>query len=377
MSKKIKIPLIIILIITVLFFIPYCILFNTSYFNRINIQDNNNNNFNYNNDIANIGSDLIQIDNKLYYNYVNGECLKYGTYEIGSYITRRVNWDGFSVSPQNIRLSEVYKGKILDSWAKSDSYFIDSEGINPFIEDGKYINGDIIIEYFDFSNKTYKEYITIKNPEKYILQPSFTVIGETIYFYSKDCSLYLYDGESIKLVADIKDLESRDFYLQTKGYISNSQIYYQGYIDNKLYIYCYNTERKKIIYKFCIDDVPNAENGVSNLIADGDDVYFLADFNKLYHINLKENTIEKLFETKGVITANYYNQKLYIGVEKYLDENGLYTLDLSNNKKVQKLNTKETCGVYILDDEWIYFTDQNEKVYRITPDGKSIEKVFG
>lgn len=346
--KKLKLILCIIIPIIILATALYLIFFNTIYIKCINLKtefvDNS-----YNNTIANISSKLIRIEDKLYYNYVNNDPFKYGTYEISELITKRVYWEGIKLYPTEIDLDYVYNNKILEQYS-DDLKFLD-------VRLGKFVIDN-----------------TTKIPNKY-KDYYFFIYNNQIYFMSED-SLWKYDEKNTVLLTTKDDLQINSFD-SFNCYVNNSQIYYQNYIDEKISICCYDIESKKIIYKFCIDDVPNAENGVSNLIADGDDVYFLVDFDELYHVNLKENTIEKLFEAKGVITANYYNQKLYIGVARYLDENGLYVLDLSNNKKVKKVNNKETCGVYILDDEWIYFKDQNEKLYRITPDGKTIEKVFG
>ena len=68
------------------------------------------NNNTYHNTLANGTSSLVQIDDKLYYNYRNGDGLRYGTYEITESMTRRVYWEGPALSPRNISLDNVYDG---------------------------------------------------------------------------------------------------------------------------------------------------------------------------------------------------------------------------------------------------------------------------
>ena len=84
-----------------------------------------------------------------------------------------------------------------------------------------------------------------------------------------------------------------------------------------------------------------------------------------------------IFDCDGTIILNGYNGKLYVGVYDGIDDNGLYVIDTETDEVTKIYDDKAVCGVYIVDNKWIYFADEAERLYRITPDGKVFEKVFG
>ena len=68
---------------------------------------------------------------------------------------------------------------------------------------------------------------------------------------------------------------------------------------------------------------------------------------------------------------------LCLGVYDDSIKKGLYVIDNKTNQIKKIYDDSEVFSVYIVDDKWIYFTDENERLYRITPDGKTLEKIFG
>lgn len=77
----------------------------------------------------------------------------------------------------------------------------------------------------------------------------------------------------------------------------------------------------------------------------------------------------------STLCMNYYNNTLYYGV-MHEKNSGLYRVDCSKMSKAEKIYDKGVCSIYILDDEYIYFTDFDENLYRIKNDTKKVEVVF-
>lgn len=77
----------------------------------------------------------------------------------------------------------------------------------------------------------------------------------------------------------------------------------------------------------------------------------------------------------STLCMNYYNNTLYYGV-MHEKNSGLYRVDCSKMSKAEKIYDKGVCSIYILDDEYVYFTDFDENLYRIKNDTKNVEVVF-
>ncbi len=60
-------------------------------------------------------------------------------------------------------------------------------------------------------------------------------------------------------------------------------------------------------------------------------------------------------------------------------DKGIYSIDTSTDKTTKIFNDGiELNGLYIVDSKYLYFTDNAYfNLYRITQDGKNLEKVFG
>ena len=68
----------------------------------------------------------------------------------------------------------------------------------------------------------------------------------------------------------------------------------------------------------------------------------------------------------------------YIGSDgNYNSEKGILAVDLNNPDNPKKIYDGAVSSIHILDNEWIYFTDEDCVLRRITHDGKKVELVFG
>lgn len=313
----------------------------------------------YNNVIANTESNLVKIKNRLYYNYYSGDIFKYGTYEVSSGLTKRVYWEGPSLSPGFISLNNVWEDKILDT-------YLDENGT---------------ANYFDIDDKKYKPCFTVDNDKDIVLDGYYFIVDGVQYYFSKDERLYILDNGKLRFIASPELLKLNDFNFMDNCYINSNYIYYKNFVNNEIYICRFDIDKQKVINEYCIKDIPHTENGFENFIAKEDDIYFLTEnHNKLYHVDLKDNSAQKLFETAGVITFNCYNDKLYVSVHLDSTEeksNGLYIIDTKTSEINHIYDKMGVYGIYILDNKWVYFTDKDDYLYRITKDGKNIEKVFG
>lgn len=301
----------------------------------------------YNNTVANLYSKLIQIEDKLYYNYCNGDCINYGTYEISSNKTRRVYWNGIRITPTEIELDNVYGGKIMNGYTS----YLD-------VDSGKFIDNNVL--NVPENMKDYRAFVK----------------DNTWYLISEE-NLYKINNGNFQLLVSKDELNIKEFFFEQSLYLNGNFVYYQTYNKegNEIEICKYNTDTKQKAV-FPIGNIPNTENGISYMLADEDYAFIVVDYCRLYCINFSKNTITELFETKGLMVVNYYNNQIYVGVQYSPEENGVYLIGLSNQNPVNRLTDIEAGSIYILDDEHIYFTDRNECLYRVNVSEKNIEKVF-
>ena len=312
----------------------------------------------YHNGICNVSNELIQIDDTIYYNYPR-DCMYYGTYEIKTGSLRRVHWDGFKLYPNNISLDDVYQNRIYKDNALN--------------------------LYWDFENDTLIEDTDIP-PCKVREDGTY----ETLRFFANDDMYYFSDSELDKWdedkgfsrIASSSDLgdDSIRMYISDGFYISDSFIDYIVVDDKKDQLsYClkrFDIASKKIVNQISFGEIfPGRSFSSSDLISDGDNVFALFDGVVLYRFNYSNNSAEKIIETNSVIYMNCYNHSLYYGVMHEKDA-GIYKIDYNGKAKPEKIYDMGVQSVYILDDDYVYFTDTDGNLFRITTDGKIKENVF-
>lgn len=375
-SKRIKITIV---IATVLLFfgIAYFCFYHSVSFHKITLKSTNVN-YSYQNDKVNTGSNLVQIGDKLYYNYMNENILKSGLYEISADVTKRIDWGGISLLPAYATsVSTTYNGIILDDVLYSTESYTDDSDDNPFLYNYEVLCGDLIIKKYDVERNSFSDYLTIKNPDKIKLYQNFSIVDDTIYLYSIDNGIYRYENNSLKKVFDAQKLNFHSVLMSYSSYINKNMIYYPNQDNDIMSICRYDMNTQKVVDEFTIGNLPDCEDEIYNLIATDTYIYFTSgNFSAVYRINLKTKKIEKIFNTDGVVTVNIIDNQPVLAVEKSNKDNGIYVVN-SKTSEFERIYQKEACFIYNLDDELIYFIDSERNLYRITSDGKNFEKIFG
>lgn len=375
-SKRIKITIV---IATVLLFfgIAYFCFYHSVSFHKITLKSTNVN-YSYQNDKVNTGSNLVQIGDKLYYNYMNENILKSGLYEISADVTKRIDWGGISLLPAYATsVSTTYNGIILDDVLYSTESYTDDSDDNPFLYNYEVLCGDLIIKKYDVERNSFSDYLTIKNPDKIKLYQNFSIVDDTIYLYSIDNGIYRYENNSLKKVFDAQKLNFHSVLMSYSSYINKNMIYYPNQDNDIMSICRYDMNTQKVVDEFTIGNLPDCEDEIYNLIATNTYIYFTSgNFSAVYRINLKTKKIEKIFNTDGVVTVNIIDNQPVLAVEKSNKDNGIYVVN-SETSEFERICKKEACFIYNLDDELIYFIDSERNLYRITSDGKNFEKIFG
>lgn len=375
-SKRIKIAIVIASVLLLLGIAYFCFYHSVS-FHKITLKSTNVN-YSYQNDKVNTGSKLVQIGDKLYYNYMNENILKSGLYEISADVTKRIDWGGISLLPAYATsVSTTYNGIILDEVLYSTESYTDDSDDNPLLYNYEVLCGDFIIKKYDVERNSFSDYLTIKNPDKIKLYQNFSVVDDTIYLYSIDNGIYRYENNSLKKVFDAQKLNFHSVDMSYSSYINKNMIYYPNQDNDIMSICRYDMDTQKVVDEFTIGNLPDCEDEIYNLIATDTYIYFTSgSFSAAYRINLKTKKIEKIFNTDGGVTINIIDNQPVLAVEKSNNGNGIYVVN-SKISEFERIYQKEACFIYNLDDELIYFTDSERNLYRITSDGKNFEKIFG
>ena len=326
-SKRIKIAIIIASVL--LFFgIAYFCFYHSVSFHKITLKSTNVN-YSYQNDKVNTGSNLVQIGDKLYYNYMNENILKSGLYEISADVTKRIDWGGISLLPAYATsVSTTYNGIILDDVLYSTESYTDDSDDNPFLYNYEVLCGDLIIKKYDVERNSFSDYMTIKNPDKIKLYQNFSIVDDTIYLYSIDNGIYRYENNSLKKVFDAQKLNFHSVLMSYSSYINKNMVCYPNQDNDIMSICRYDMNTQKVVDEFTIGNLPDCEDEIYNLIATDTYIYFTSgNFSAVYRINLKTKKIEKIFNTDGVVTVNIIDNQPVLAVEKSNKDNGIYVVN--------------------------------------------------
>lgn len=309
---------------------------------------------NYYNSLSNSDVSLVQIKDKLYYNYLNSDGFNYGTYEITANNLQRVHWNGLTFNPKNISLNDVYNQKI---------YMDNCEN-----------------RYWDFEEDTLKEDKNMpvcKNNSDGTAAELRLFCNNSIYFYSDD-ALYKWVNNQKQLIVTRKQLGlNEDVNIMDTVYLFDRYIDYIKTENSDCRFCRYDTKEKKIINQIEFTSISNLSKRAGNAVfSDIDEAYYVDGNESIYRFDLKKQSYVQTAKTTGQIFANYYNHTLYYSVEYDDNNNGFYSLSYQKQKTPQKLLEHGTSGIYILDDKYLYFTDDRENLFRMTTDGKNVEDVF-
>lgn len=321
--------------------------------NKNDVSDKLFETFHKNNISANIGANILKLDNKLYFSALN-ENLDTEVYE-------------YKEGQPELIYSEPMP-EIFEDKKKFSFYYI--------------LNGKILLSadsdtYFDTETGRMIESSNNYSPDN---NDYISFINDNQRYFSDLNSLYKYDKGEYKLLLTNKDLNTNYLPLDSGiYYLDEPYLYYQKSVDGKIFICRYDIDNKEVVNEIEVLDTEDEYTFVHNIIADNNNVYFTFE-DTLYQVNLENNSIEKLFEPDGKIIANYCENKLFIGVSFSKSQNGLYIIDLEQGKKAEKIYDKEVDGVYLFDKEDVYIDsysdDDNYFIYRISMDGEKVEKIF-
>lgn len=339
--------------------------------NNICIEKSNVNNESNNNSANGMSADIVQLGDKLYINDFEdkGDSYRNTIIELTTHKTRYIYSENFKKEDQNISflgLNNTLDNRILLS-ADSDTYLDTSNGK--------------LIESNNSYSPGYGQY------------DSFTE-NNIRYFYNLE-RLYKYENNKYSLLIDAKKqgLEWLSFEPGTL-YISKSDIFYQEYKNNKLFICRYNILGKTVTKKYEAVKKADRSTTVRNIICDGNKVFYIYDkydkkakLNRYYLscLDLETSEVKIVYESPCYLIANVYDGIVYLSIsgdsnKTSIGEKGLYKIEYKTNRKPEKIYDGEPDGIYIFDDTYINFVEYSDNdvmtVKRIKLTDNSIEEVF-
>lgn len=313
-----------------------------------NIINNSRNNYH-------AGGNLCRIGNKLYYNYQRGG-LDYGLIEISNQNVENIYNEGF-VFKDNIQLNYLF-------FDYKDTIYILNNGI----------------KYFDFEKKSFLDYVKIDLDDDYSIQDICILDDNSILYTTIDKScdevfpvpskLFLYDVITNKssVIIDKSVISFCETY---------DKIYYVTCQGEKYYLFMYDLSSKEDLlvttlpgYDSIYLMIDQHNNLIFNVVKeyDGDNY----SRNSLYKLNLNDDVVklDLVYSCKDY----YYNYNIYNNAVYVCTESGL--MKFCGGK--QTLLYGRVCReCYIVDDKWVYFIDYDSKLWRVTQNGDTLEKVYG
>ena len=345
MKNKKKIILFVIILIVIIPVLVLIIIFpHRSYPNDIIIESSSVNNF-YNNSVANKTTDATQIGDTILYNYTE-DVIDYGTFAITTGNTKRVYWNGLQFYPSVPSLDILYHNKVLKN-SNSDDFFD--------IKKGEFVSTE-----------------TQYSPDKH--EAFYCFIKDNCrYFVSSDNKYYQQQGDEYKMIADISSA-STDL-SKSSSYITNEYIYYSDYANEQFWL-CQYKRKSESIKKLRFEEGDVVVDSESLLANDEKLIFLSMDYDTLYVADFNTNRIDKLYHVdEGVMTVNLYKNSIYIGVRAAKEE-GLLEVPVDNTDSIRWLSRKKIYGVYIFDNNYVYYQDENKNFYRVTTDGKRTDNIF-
>lgn len=313
---------------------------------------------------------LVKIGDRLYYNYCTPNVLSYGTYEISSNGTRRISWGIGPVirdTDQTLEPIAVYGGALVSD---RTSYDFDSVYLRGFNE-----------TLHSFSNE-----IKIDTSGTQCNGERFECIDGKNYFITST-HVYEESGGKLKDIVNIYDKSDNEILDYKILNIHNGVAYYAKEDGSGCIIGYYSIDSGK---KEQLCTLPVECERITNIFSDGkrlitevgygyENVISPDSYLRIYFTDTeKDNIPQVLYENNG---SEAYGRCLLYGDALYYNvaeaDGGIYMLDLDDVSHTEKIYDGFVGSIHILDSKWIYFTDDKEALYRITHDGKTLEKVFG
>lgn len=333
--------------------------------------------------------DLIKIGDKLYYNYEPtdslDDLLTYGIYEISSLGSSRVYWKGPQFHPcpsSNLFSLKAIEGEII------------ADGTTLLYDE----NNTVEIQKYNLFTKRLETYRKLETA--YGEEPRNFEYIDGVYFYESLNSLYMekdgkleklfdtgYHGEAGPNTFSVNGNILREtINLNNFCYVSKDELYYTKSLEDTTTVCRYNIPDKKeteiASFEYPADDI-------SYLFVTGDKAVICISSakeyreSKLYAVDLKSDKAPVRFMQKYNLYSTQFSQgvldgNMYIGSSgDFGTVKGIWAVDLNNPDNPKKIYDGDVYSVHILDNEWIYFTDGDCVLRRITHDGQTLEIVFG
>lgn len=307
----------------------------------------------YNNYLA--CGQLVRIDDKIYYSY-RSDVFSYGLIEITENGFRRLFWDGelpfLSLSLAISRSIHQYDGQLILEWHSQMKYYSSVDGT--FSENGAL-------------NIVQENSILFQETDRWLVYKPDTWDN---FGMLKD--LYIYEKESKELIIGPK---------VKWFYTVYDDVYYSVRKDN------YTTELRKYNITDKTDIPVCTINGYdfSFFMVEDGWLIFSARLNdsteSVYKIDLNssEKAVELIYAGNenvrhshlfDILNWNVYNNTVYIATQS-----GLLAYNLVTGNSTL-LYDKFVNSCAILDDTWVYFIDEKERLWRVAQSGTSTELVF-
>lgn len=313
---------------------------------------------------------LQKIGDKLYYNYRVPNILGYGTYEITSSGAKRISW---GIGPV-IRDTD----KLLDPIAVYNGTLVS--------DDIGYDFGNIYLYGYNGRSHSFSDQIIIDTDGTQCNGEQLECIDGKNYFITSTHVYEELDGK-LKDIVNVYD-KSDNVILDYKILnIHNGVAYYAKEDGDGCIIGTYSIDSGKK-EKLCT--LPVECERIGEIYSDGkklivESLYGYEDatspdsYLRLYFFDTeKDDAPQVLYENNGSEAYGrclLYDSVLYYNIAEA--DGGIYALDLNDVSHTEKIYDSRVDSIHVLDSKWIYFTDENKALRRITHNGQTLEKVFG
>lgn len=297
----------------------------------------------YNNYVA--GGNLVRIGDKLYYNYRRSEYC-YGLIEISDSGSKRIFWGGVKWfgSPWLLNSVQKHNGSLLT------------------LLDDK-------LHGYSFGSGSFAEYAPLNTFAGITM--NFQASGDRLIFQSQTelgakGSINVYDGNSTKAIIQPG---AEAFYAM------GDDVYYlfNGAIRK------YNLSDDSDILAFQLDGY----SSVYTIIVEKDYLVFSGQLNdsdySVYKINILDKRVETVCTGNDDVSDYQFDicsWNVFDGMVYVASHSGLVAYDLATNES-RHLHRGYVEECYVVDDTWVYFSDKESNLWRVTQSGDVTEMVFG
>lgn len=362
--KRHKNGIITFLSIFLVLFILYIFLFNTVYIKPLDLGEYVDNSMRN----STISGSLVRADDELYFSAYN-HFPKNGIYKISDFFTQMVCGDRFKFDFSLPFTTYSYKGNLLEDFVTDNSEF-----------------GNAKIKKLNFANGEYEDFINLECPDNEKITDYFTLEGELYFVTDKHHSIYQYEESGYKLIASEeycgKGFAPEQYY---QHYMYFSYLNHSAEKSEELTeLYQYDMTTQKVIQRIDLNQLPiicqKEQMTLEEYQITDHFIFFVFknignDNYVFYKMNISDGDFLKVYETNEPYQLNSYGEYAYLSFRSGGEKKGLYAFTL-NEDIPKKLVDSEICEIYIVDKKYVYYEDDNNCLYRITPDGKEYGRVF-